>query len=142
MPNPLILEDPLDIDEARKASKRLAEQRRAAEQTLDQLTITAAEKERDYRKALSQAFHDIEEGTAAQREAAARAQVADKSYDRDIAAGMVKVQIERLRGLEGERSMLKSLVEWSAKISEETRERYGSESAEAEVQRAKARAAA
>jgi hypothetical protein len=36
---------------------------------------------------------------------------------------MVKVTVERLRGLEGERSQLKSLVEWSAKLQLDGRER-------------------
>jgi hypothetical protein len=126
LPNPsaLTLEHPLDIQDARVASRRLADQRRAAEEDLERLTQDAAEKEAAYRRALAEAFTRAE-GTAKAQEAAARAAVADKSYERDLAAGMVKVQAERLRGLEGERSMLKSLVEWSARINEETRERYG-----------------
>jgi hypothetical protein len=44
-----------------------------------------------------------------------------------VKQGLVKAQTERLRGLEGERSMLKSLIDWSARINEETRERYGRE---------------
>jgi hypothetical protein len=123
VPNPLIMEQPLDIDDARLAARRLADQRRAAEQDLERLTREASEKEAAYRKALAQAFVQTE-GTAAEREAKAKAAVADKSYERDLAAGMVKVQTERLRGLEGERSMLKSLVEWSMRITEATRERY------------------
>lgn len=126
-PRPLILEDPLDIDQARHASRLLAEQRRGAEQTLESLTRDAADKEAAYRKGLAKAFVGVEGSSAAEREANARAKVADLSLARDVAAGMVKVQTERLRGLEGERSMLKSLVEWSARINEETRERYGRE---------------
>lgn len=124
-PHPLTLEHPLDIDDARLASRRLADQRRLAEQDLERMAREASEKEAAYRKALAEAFVQIEGGTAAEREAKARAAVADKSYERDLSAGLVKVQTERLRGLEGERSMLKSLVEWSAKINEELRERAG-----------------
>lgn len=124
-PSPLILTQPLDIDDARLASRRLADQRRAAEQELERMVREAGDAEADYRKALAQAFVRVDGGTAAAREALARAEVADKSLTRDVKAGMVKVQTERLRGLEGERSMLKSLVEWSMRINEEQREQLG-----------------
>jgi hypothetical protein len=120
-PTPLTLAQPLDIDDAREASRRLSTQRREAERTLETLTRDAAEKEAEYRKALAIAFVTAV-GTAAEREALARADVAEKSMARDISAGMVKVQAERLRGLEGERSMLKSLIDWSSRINEEPRE--------------------
>jgi hypothetical protein len=126
MTNPaaLTLEHPLDINDARVASRRLGEQRRAAETEHERLTKDAAEKERLYRKAYSKAFVQAT-GTAAEREAKAKAESADEAYDRDLAAGMVKVTVERLRGLEGERSQLKSLVEWSAKLGVDGRENYG-----------------
>lgn len=126
-PRRLILEDPLDIDEARHASKVLAGQRRDAEKALDTLVTEAAQAEADYRKALAQAFVTAEGSSAAHREASARSSVSDKSYQRDVKQGLVKAQTERLRGLEGERSMLKSLIDWSSRINEETRERYGRE---------------
>lgn len=124
MTNPaaLNLEEPLDISEAREASRAMARQRRAAEDTLQQMVERAAEAERQYRRALSEAFVNHTEGTAAAREAMARAVCADKSYERDLAAGMVKVQTERLRGLEGERSQLKSIVDWSSRLRLDERE--------------------
>lgn len=117
MNNPvaLHLERPLEIDEARTAARRMAEQRREAENALQTQVEKAAETERAYRKAFSEAFVNAE-GTAAAREAEAKAASADECYQRDLAAGMVKVQTERLRGLEGERSMLKSLVDWSSRL--------------------------
>lgn len=115
MPGPLMLEQPLDVDDARRAARRLAELRRDAENEHERLTIAAAEAERDYRKAYAQAFVGSE-GTASEREAQARAQASAEAYARDVAAGMVKVMAERLRGLEGERSMLKSLIEWSSRL--------------------------
>jgi hypothetical protein len=117
MNNPvaLHLERPLEIDEARTAARRMAEQRREAENALQLQVEKAAETERAYRKAFSEAFVAAE-GTAAAREAEAKAASADECYQRDLAAGMVKVQTERLRGLEGERSMLKSLVDWSSRL--------------------------
>jgi Fe-S cluster assembly scaffold protein SufB len=114
-PAALRLEQPLDIDDARRAARRLSELRREAEDTYDRLIEEAAEAERAYRKELSKAFLGLE-GTAAQKEAEARAKVADKSFDRDLKASLVKAQNERLRGLEGERSMLKSLIEWSMRM--------------------------
>lgn len=126
MSNPaaLTLEHPLEIDDARRASRRLAELRRDAEDEHARLTREAAEKERLYRKAYSQSFVQAS-GTAAEREAKAKELSADECYERDLAAGMVKVQVERLRGLEGERSQLKSLTEWSARLQLDGREHYG-----------------
>jgi hypothetical protein len=120
----LHLERPLEIDEARLASRRMAEQRRAAEDQLQHLVEDAAQTERLYRLAFSQAFIAAE-GTAAAREAEAKAKSADECYARDLAAGMVKVQTERLRGLEGERSQLKSLTDWSSRLRIDEREIIG-----------------
>lgn len=114
-PNPLTLENPLDIDDARRASRRLAELRRDAEDTHERLTRDAADAEHTYRKAYAKAFIQAE-GTAAEREAIAKAESAGEARARDLAAGLAKVQIERLRGLEGERSQLKSLTEWSMRL--------------------------
>ena len=75
----------------------------------------AADAERDYRKKLAEMFVTAEGGTAAAREADARAGAAEAAYERDIQAALVKVMQEKLRGLEGERSMLKTLMEWSMK---------------------------
>lgn len=126
MTNPaaLTLEHPLDIDDARRASRRLAELRRDAEDRHEALTEEAAEAERAYRKAFSVAFIQAQ-GTAGEREAKAKAAAADEAYVRDLKAGMVKVQVERLRGLEGERSQLKSLTEWSMRLSIDGRENFG-----------------
>jgi hypothetical protein len=122
-PSALTLEHPLDIDDARRASRRLAELRRSAEDEHERLTKEAADKERDYRRVYSSAFVQAT-GTAAEREAKAKSEAADEAYERDLAAGMVKVQVERLRGLEGERSQLKSLTEWSMKLGIDGRESY------------------
>lgn len=120
-PTALTIRNPLDLDDARIASRRLAELRRDAEDTHERLTHEAATAERDYRKAYAEAFLRSE-GTAAAREATARGLTADEAYKRDLAAGLVKVQVERLRGLEGERSQLKSIVEWSMRLRIDGRE--------------------
>jgi hypothetical protein len=116
-PTRLHLEDPLEIDEARRAARRMSEVRRAAEHDHEQAVEKAADAEAAYRKAYSQAFIKAT-GTAAEREAIAKADSAKECRERDITAGMVKVSVERLRGLEGERSMLKSLMDWSRTIWE------------------------
>lgn len=112
---PLHLEHPLDIDEARRASRRLAELRRSAEQEHRDQIDKAAEAERDYRKGYARALVKAV-GIGVEREAVAKAEVADLSYKRDLARDMVKACSERLAGLDGERSMLKSLIEWSARV--------------------------
>jgi hypothetical protein len=122
-PSALTLEEPLEIDDARRASRRLAGMRRDAEQAHEDFTRQAAEKEQAYRKAFAQAFIQAT-GTAAEREAVAKSEASQEAYERDLAAGMVKVCVERLRGLEGERSQLKSLTEWSMRLSIDGRESY------------------
>jgi hypothetical protein len=125
-PTALHLEQPLEIDEARAAARAMATQRREAENTLQRLVDEAAVAEREYRKAYALAFVSTE-GTAAAREAEAKALSAEQCYARDVSAGMVKVQHERLRGLEGERSMLKSLTDWSSRLRLDEREFVGGE---------------
>lgn len=113
-PTPIHLAEPLAIDEARAASRSIAQQRRMAEQELERSIEGAAGAEATYRKALAVAFaKNAGEGTAAQREAQAHADVADEKYARDLAAGMVKVWQEKLRGLEGERAQLRALMSMS-----------------------------
>ena len=104
----------------------MADQRRSAEEALQQQVQAAALAESDYRKAFSTAFIAAE-GTAAAREAEAKASSAAECYQRDLSAGMVKVCTERLRGLEGERSMLKSLIDWSSRLRLDEREVVGGE---------------
>jgi hypothetical protein len=125
-PQALHLERPLEISEARTAARRMAEQRREAENALQAQVERAADTERAYRLAFSRAFVAAE-GTAAAREAEAKAASAGECYERDLAAGMVKVQTERLRGLEGERSMLKSLTDWSSRLRLDELEHVGGE---------------
>jgi hypothetical protein len=115
-PRTLGIEEPLEMDDARRASRKLAELRRGAEALHEEAVTKAADAERDYRKELSKAHLSAEGSTAAQREAAARAACADAAYLRDLSAGMVRVAQERLRGLEGERSMLKSLIDLSGRL--------------------------
>lgn len=106
------LDEPLAMNEARTASRAAAENRRNAESNYEAAIREAADKERTYRRRLAIEIVKAE-GTATAREFVARSEAADTSYDRDVAAGMVKVAEQRLRGLEGERAMLRQLIEWS-----------------------------
>lgn len=114
-PTPLHLAEPLGIDEARAASRALASQRRNAEQTLEDAVEHAASAEQKYRKAYARAIVTVE-GPAVVKEAQAKANAAAEAYERDLAIGMVKVAQERLRGLEGERSQLRALMDLSSKL--------------------------
>jgi hypothetical protein len=121
---PLSLEQPLEIDEARRAARVLAQQRRDAEQLLEQQVEKAAEAERSYRKSLALAFLDPENPgtTAASKEAWAKDRAAEAGRDRDIQQGLVRAFTERLRGLEGERAMLRVLIDWSQRMSADEHE--------------------
>ena len=118
MSNPaaLTMEHPLDLDDARRAARRLAELRREAEAQHEAALQAAAQAEADYRRAFARALVSTEARSAGEREALAREQTATESYDRDLKGGLAKAAAERLRGLEGERSMLKSLIDWSARL--------------------------
>lgn len=118
-PQPLMLEEPLTINDARKASQVLARQRRAVEVELERAVHTAADAEHDYRAARAKA-HVTRSGvgTAAEREAYVDADTAKERRERDIATGMVKVFTERLRALEGERAQLRALMSMSERIFE------------------------
>ena len=113
---PLTLAEPLSIDDGRQAAQAISRQRRSVEESLEQAVKDAADAEVEYRKAYANAFIDAD-GTAAEREAKAKKASAKECRERDIKAGMVKVMQERLRGLEGERSLLKSLIDWSAGLN-------------------------
>ena len=111
-PELLTLKDPLSMGDAREASRQLALTRRATETELERQTVVAADKEFVYRRRLAEEIIKAE-GPVPVREATAKAEASREARDRDIAQGMVRVLQERLRGLEGERAMLRALVDWS-----------------------------
>jgi hypothetical protein len=121
-PSPLTLDqtlalgNPLDVDEARKAARMIAEQRRAAIREYERHMRAAAEKNHAYRLAKAKAYLTVEGSDAAARKAAVEAEIADQEQAALIADGMVKAAQEWLRELEGERSLLKSLVDWSSRV--------------------------
>lgn len=114
-PSALHLGNPLEMHDAREAAHRLAIQRREAERWLQESVEKAAETEAHYRRCYAKVYMRLT-GPVTEREAQTKALTADEGYERDLAAGMVKVATERLRGLEGERAILRQLTEWSAKM--------------------------
>jgi hypothetical protein len=112
--------DPLDVDDARQASRRASQMRRDAERERIDRGTKKAEAEVAYRKARATAIMRLkmEHGSTVAKELAdgeddvspllLEKMKADTLYD---AAG------ERLKTLEGERSMLKSLIDWSSTIA-------------------------
>ncbi len=107
---------PLDYHDAREAYRVLGEQRKSAREAYERAFDRSADAEREYRKALAQAFVSVEGGTAAEREANARAKVSDLSYQRDLSAGLIKVAHERLNEIDAHRQSLNRLVDWSRAI--------------------------
>lgn len=116
---PMTLREPLSMLDAREALQLLSKQRRAAEGELAEQITRSAQAEADYRRGLAEQFVRVE-GTAAEREAKARAAVAGLSYQRDLQAGLVKACQERLHGLDGERASLHRLVEMSIALIRST----------------------
>lgn len=116
---PMTLREPLSMHDAREALQVLSKQRRAAEEELADQITRSAQAEADYRRKLAQEFVKAE-GTAAEREAKARAAAADTSYQRDLQSGLVKACQERLHGLDGERASLHRLIEMSITLIRST----------------------
>lgn len=116
---PYLLRDPLDMDDARKASREVTRLRREAENSLRGAVQAAAEAEAAYRMALATAIvvkRSEGPATTAVDEARGSAQVAGPLETFRLAEGMVDAAKERVRGVEGERSLLKSLIDASARF--------------------------
>lgn len=113
-------EDPLEIDDARVAARRVSRLRRTAEADFRDAVEAAASAESDYRQAISKAIVDLkaQQGvTSTEAQERARGDCFKELVKYRVAEGMVKAAEQRLRGIEGERSLLKSLVDYSAKIA-------------------------
>lgn len=126
--------DPLDMADAREASRRVSRMRRDAEQLHRRSVSERAEAERSYRELRATAMLRLrvpKEGEKAPpatllRELAdGESEVAAALERLRIAEGMVDAWRERLRSIEGERSMLKSLIDWSSSIANVLRQAGG-----------------
>lgn len=121
-------QDPLDVDDARTAARRASRMRRDAEATLIDAIDERATKEGVYRETLAKRMvtEKVEHGASSAREFAYGDPKVKKALTEfRIAEGMVDAAKERLKTLEGERSMLKSLIDWSSTIANVLRQAGG-----------------
>lgn len=107
----------MSVQEAKALAHQIAVSRREAEKVLEACVNEAATATHAYRKGFAEAIVKAE-GTQTVREAQAKAEAADLELKRDIARGMERVAQERLRGLEGERSILKTLMDWNSRLEQ------------------------
>lgn len=117
--------DPLDMEDAREASRRSSVLRRQAEAELRAAVEDRAEKEGAYRKALAQKIVELRSecsATEAKERARGEEPVVSKMIEFRVAEGMVDAHKERLKTIEGDRSQLKSLVDYSAGVRAALRE--------------------
>lgn len=125
------LGDPLAIEDARRAAHITAQMRRRAEEELEKRYRDAAEKEAKYRKELSKVIvkKKADHGSTVAKELALEDENVSKLFiEWKVAEGLVEAGKQRLKGLEGERSMLKSLIDWSATIMNVLRQSGGAQS--------------
>lgn len=116
-PQPLVLEDPLQIDEARRACQEIARQRQSARENFERANATLAEKERDYRKARALRYvENTGAPSAGMRDSLVDSETADERYERDVARGVVEAAQERLKEIDGQRASLHRLIDWSAAL--------------------------
>ena len=114
----MVLNEPLDYEDARQALKAAAQRIRDAEELLEQRFESKALAERDYRRKLSERLvHHRSEGKGAgESEVLAKGDVADLSHARDLADGMVRVAHEILEDRRGDRASLHKICEWSQRL--------------------------
>lgn len=112
--------DPLDMDDARRASREVARLRRRTEADYRKAIDDRANKEATYRQKLSEAIVRLKTenaSTTAAELARGDSTVKQALVEYRVAEGMVKAYELRLTGIEGERSMLKSLIDYSARVN-------------------------
>lgn len=111
--------DPLDMDDAREASRTSSRMRRAAEAELRQRVEEVGKAEGAYRELLAKeivAAKADHGATAALDIAKGDAKVVKALIDFRVASGMVDAAKERLKTIEGDRSQLRGLIDFSAGV--------------------------
>lgn len=118
-PQPLLLRDPLSMDEAREAMIAAGRNLRNAEERHRHALERAADAEAAYRAGVAQAYTTLRaDGKGAgEADTLAKGQCAPLSRERDIAQGLVRACLEELENRRGDRASLHRLVEWSAKVN-------------------------
>lgn len=111
--------DPLDMDDAREASRRSSQMRRQAEADHRAAVEKVGQAEGEYRKLLSQEIVKAKAdhgATAALDIAKGDSKVVKALIDFRVASGMVDAAKERLKTVEGDRSQLRGLIDFSAGV--------------------------
>jgi VIT1/CCC1 family predicted Fe2+/Mn2+ transporter len=120
-PEPMVLRDPLDYEDARAAMKAAGANVRAAENELSEQIGRAADAEAEFRRALASKVitlrADGNSATLAETLARGSDEVLTYSRARDVAAGMVKFRHEVLEDRRGDRASLHKLVDYSMKVT-------------------------
>lgn len=117
---PLHIKQPLDVDDAREAGRNIVRFRNHYLREYHQAVENAAEKETAHHKIRAKAIVRMAEAhsvTLAPRLADGEEDVTQALVEYRIAAGLVEAAKERLRDIEGDRSTLKSLIDWSASLN-------------------------
>lgn len=126
MSGPLTLTDPvgfkhgLDVDDAREAGRNIVRFRNHFLKEHGDFVEDAADKEAAYHETRAKAILTLkaEHGaTVAPKLADGEQDVRDALVAWRIASGLVDASKERLRGIEGDRSTLKSIIDWSAGLN-------------------------
>lgn len=111
------LDEPLTYGEARQATTEMARLCRAAGDDLDKLIDEWEEAEADYRKTYGEAIRELRAGgestTLIEDIAKGREAVAERLAKREALAKRVRSQVIRCNQLDGERALLRQIVEWS-----------------------------
>ena len=94
------------IDEVRRLSQLLENGLDSVRQYADE----AEGSERDYRKAVAEAWVRSPEGTVAEREAWVNGQCADLRFERDLAENMRRAAIESVRSRQTQISVWQTLI--------------------------------
>lgn len=113
-PSPLILDDPLAIDDARQAYRRSSELRREAVKTQTEAHTYLNGAERDYRKLKAARYYEnMDAPSAGMRDAIVDAESADARFERDMAKSAIRAAEERVAEIDADRQSLNRLVEYS-----------------------------
>lgn len=111
--------DPLDMDDAREASRQSSRMRRGAEADLRAAVDRRGAAEGEYRKKLAQEIVKAKTAhgaTAGLDIAKGQTEVVKALIEFRVADGMVDAAKERLRTIEGDRSQLRGLIDFSAGV--------------------------
>jgi hypothetical protein len=106
----------VSYQQAQDGLRDIAQRRRAARHELEAAHQAYADGEAAYRRARAAAYATVEGPNASARDAIVDAQTSGERHARDIAKGRIDVARAALDEIDGERSSLHRLLEWSMRI--------------------------